>query len=81
MTWNHRFASLQGASRKWLSYQEFALEIDRDQYEDPDPPSVTDDREGCDDWMPLKPRRQPLARLKDVISGTGLAEVAPAPAA
>jgi hypothetical protein len=59
---DHRFASLKGASRKWLMAEEFEA--------DADPACGTPPLDGeleHDGWSPIGARRPPLARLGDVL--------------
>lgn len=58
---DHRFASLNGAGRKWLTVEE--LDADRGPYGAAPPEGEL----GHDGWSPIEGRRVPLARLGDVL--------------
>ena len=76
MTWNHRFASLQGTSRRWLGEDEDTLYLDTTWGQREGPPLGTNDIDKHDGWTPVRPRKNPLARLGEALAAGGLSAVA-----
>ncbi len=75
----HRFTSLKGAGRKWLSQRELDYDVEEELLDelDDDGSFLSDGGSyewGYDgdpnDWGPVQPRRGSLAKLGDVIRDT-----------
>jgi len=67
MRHNHRFASLKGTDRKWLTEDD--LELDAEPAHDAATPvhQRMDAEAEHDGWKPIAPTQRSLARLGDVL--------------
>ena len=65
---DHRFASLNGAGRKWLVADEIELEAEPAREANTAIPAGLDAEGEHECWAPITLKTRPLARLADVLN-------------